>query len=201
MAPEKPHLDTSDSAIEELGRSAEQIRQMDVATKCRLKRTLLFKDSLLKEKHRAFFDEHFMNHPVIHISFSVCKRTPASVFLASICDAIATAANNWLKQYPLIEGVKVGNTNIYLQTLQKTLTIYNDARYDAKEFASKYASLPMQLFISLSEFVGECIGKYILLLDEYDVPFIHSHLESWSDKKEKKEVQSSLKVLIQIMFK
>ncbi|KAJ1663465.1 hypothetical protein IW140_001188 [Coemansia sp. RSA 1813] len=200
-ASEESHLDAPDSAIEELGRSAEQIRQMDVATKCRLKRTLLFKDSLLKEKHRAFFDEHFMKHPVIHISFSVCKRTPAGVFLASLCDAIATAANNWLKEYPLIEGVKVENTNIYLQTLQETLAVYKGARYDAKEFASKYASLPMQLFISLSEFVGECIGKYILLIDEYDVPFIHSHLESWSDEKEKKEVQSSLKVLIQLMFK
>ncbi|KAJ1661543.1 hypothetical protein EV178_006548, partial [Coemansia sp. RSA 1646] len=70
MAPEKSHLDAPDSAIEELGRSVAQIREMDVATKCRLQRTLLFKDSLLKEKHCAFFDEHFMKHPVIHISFS-----------------------------------------------------------------------------------------------------------------------------------
>ncbi|KAJ2560622.1 hypothetical protein IW140_006650, partial [Coemansia sp. RSA 1813] len=201
MAPEKSHLDAPDSAIEELGRSAEQIREMDVATKCRLKRTLLFEDSLLKEKHRAFFDEHFMKYPVIHISFSLCKGTPAGRFYVRLCNAIATAANNWLKQYPFIEGVEVESTNIYLQTLQETLTVYKNARYATKEFASEYADLPMQLFTSLSEFVGECIGQYILLIDEYDVPFIHSCLESWSDEKEKKEVQSLLKGLIQIMFK
>ncbi|KAJ1768675.1 hypothetical protein LPJ74_004688 [Coemansia sp. RSA 1843] len=201
MAPEEPHLDAPDIAIEELGRSAEQIRQMDIATKCRLKRTLLFKDSLLKEKHRAFFDEHFMKHPVIHISFSLCKDTPAGAFLVSLCDAIATSAGHWVEQYPLIEGVEVENTNIYLQTLQKTLAVYKDAGYDANEFASKYSRLHMQLFRSLSEFVGRCVGKYILLIDEYDIPFIHAHLESWSDEKEKKKVQNSLKILIQAMFK
>ncbi|KAJ2216508.1 hypothetical protein EV179_001303 [Coemansia sp. RSA 487] len=200
MAPEESHLDVPDSAIEELGQSAEQIRQMDVATKCQLKRTLLFEDSLLKEKHRVFFDEHFMKHPVIHISFSLCKGTPVGRFYVRLCDAIATAANNWLKQYPLIEGVEVENTNIYLQTLQKTLAVYKDARYATKNFASEYADMPMQLFIGLSEFVGECIGKYILLIDEYDVPFIHAHLKSWSDE-EKEEAQNSLKGLIQAMFK
>ncbi|KAJ1772422.1 hypothetical protein LPJ74_001513 [Coemansia sp. RSA 1843] len=73
-ASEESHLDAPDSAIEDLGRSAEQIREMDVATKCRLKRTLLFKDSLLKKKHHAFFDEHFMQHPVIHISFKFASN-------------------------------------------------------------------------------------------------------------------------------
>ncbi|KAJ2084844.1 hypothetical protein IW138_006564, partial [Coemansia sp. RSA 986] len=200
MAPEKSHLDAPDSAIEELGRSAEQIRQMDVATKCRLKRTLLFKDSLLKEKHRAFFDEHFMKHPVIHISFSLCKGTPAGVFLASVCDAIATAANNWLKQYPLINGIKVENTNRYLQRLQDTLNDHDSLQRKFEISADKHGRLPTLLFACLSEFVGECVGKYILLLDEYDVLFIHTHLKSWSDE-EKEEVQSSLKGLIQAMFK
>ncbi|KAJ1763628.1 hypothetical protein LPJ74_006780, partial [Coemansia sp. RSA 1843] len=201
MAPEKSHLDAPDSAIEELGRSAEQIREMDVATKCRLKRTLLFEDSLLKEKHRAFFDEHFMKYPVIHISFSLCKRTPAGVFLASLCDAIAAAANNWLKQYPLIEGVEVENTDRYLLRLQNILDDYDSAQRRLEISADKYGILLTLLFTRLSEFVGECIGKYILLIDEYDIPFIHAHLESWSDEKEKKKVQSSLKILIQAMFK
>ncbi|KAJ1666231.1 hypothetical protein EV178_002472 [Coemansia sp. RSA 1646] len=201
MAPEESHLDAPDSAIEKLCRSAEQIQQMDIATKCQLKRTLLFNDSLLKEKHRAFFDEHFMKHPVIHISFSLCKGTPVGRFYVRLCDAIATAADNWLKQYPLINGVKVENTNRYLRRLQNILDDYDAARCATKKFASEYADMPMQLFKSLSEFVGECIGKYILLLDEYDVPFIHSCLESWSDEKEKKEVQNSLKSLIQAMFK
>ncbi|KAJ1764269.1 hypothetical protein LPJ74_006681, partial [Coemansia sp. RSA 1843] len=124
MVPEASHLDAPDSAIEELGRSAEQIREMDVATKCRLKRTLLFKDSLLKEKHRAFFDEHFMKHPVIHISFSLCKRASPEVFLEMTCEAVAKAANSWLDQYPLIKDVEVDNANRYLRRLQDTLNAY-----------------------------------------------------------------------------
>ncbi|KAJ2563011.1 hypothetical protein IW140_006259, partial [Coemansia sp. RSA 1813] len=125
MAPEASHLDAPDSAIEDLGRSAEQVRQMDVATKCRLKRTLLFKDSLLKEKHRAFFDEHFMKHPVIHISFSLCKSASPEVFLEMTCEAVAKAANNWLDQYPLIKDVEVDNANRYLRRLQNTLDDYD----------------------------------------------------------------------------
>ncbi|KAJ2561280.1 hypothetical protein IW140_006591, partial [Coemansia sp. RSA 1813] len=200
MVPEASHLDAPDSAIEELGRSAEQIREMDVATKCRLKRTLLFKDSLLKEKHRAFFDEHFMKHPVIHISFSLCKRASPEVFLEMTCEAVAKAANSWLDQYPLIKDVEVDNANRYLRRLQDTLNAYSAAQCDENTSTKRYGKLLTLLCTRLSEFVGECIGKYILLLDEYDIPFIHSHLKLWSDK-EKEEVQSSLKVLIQAMFK
>ncbi|KAJ1763461.1 hypothetical protein LPJ74_006805, partial [Coemansia sp. RSA 1843] len=200
MAPEASHLDAPDSAIEDLGRSAEQVRQMDVATKCRLKRTLLFKDSLLKEKHRAFFDEHFMKHPVIHISFSLCKSASPEVFLEMTCEAVAKAANNWLDQYPLIKDVEVDNANRYLRRLQNTLDDYDSVQRQFEISADKHGRLLTLLFTRLSEFVGECIGKYILLLDEYDIPFIHAHLKLWSDK-EKEEVQSSLKVLIQAMFK
>ncbi|KAJ1798169.1 hypothetical protein LPJ59_002676, partial [Coemansia sp. RSA 2399] len=61
--PEELHLEVPDSAVEELGYSAEQIRLMGVAEKCRLKRELLFKDSLVKEKHSTFVEEHFMKYP------------------------------------------------------------------------------------------------------------------------------------------
>ncbi|KAJ2560969.1 hypothetical protein IW140_006619, partial [Coemansia sp. RSA 1813] len=183
IAPEEPHLDAPDSAIEELGRSAEQIRQMDIATKCRLKRTLLFKDSLLKEKHRAFFDEHFMNHPVIHISFSLCKGTSPEVFLDMACEAVAKAANSWLKHYAFISGRCVNNEADNIQGLLEILDDYKKARRDANTSTKRFGRLLTLLFACLSEFVGECIGKYILLLDEYDIPFIHAHLKSWSDEE------------------
>ncbi|KAJ1768158.1 hypothetical protein LPJ74_004998 [Coemansia sp. RSA 1843] len=85
------------SAIEELGQSAEQVRQMDIATKCRLKRTLLFKDSLLKEKHRAFFDEHFMKHPD---NFYLRKGLLVGVFEVPLAE-LGSGANN-IVDFPMV---------------------------------------------------------------------------------------------------
>ncbi|KAJ2862598.1 hypothetical protein GGI22_002147, partial [Coemansia erecta] len=200
-APEKSQLDVPDSAVEEFGHSAEQIRLMGVAEKCRLKRELLFKDSLLKEKHPAFVEEHFMKYPVIHISFSLCKAPSPGEFLVSLCAAIATAAEHWLEEYAMIEGVDVDSNDNKLEKLRRLLSVYDNSYFDVKEFASRHAGLPIQLFDCLSEFVRSHFGKYILLLDEYDVPFIRTHSESWKDEDGRLEMQDLLKRLIQTMFK
>ncbi|KAJ2382333.1 hypothetical protein GGI23_007390, partial [Coemansia sp. RSA 2559] len=200
-APEKSHVKVPDSAVEELGHSAEQIRLMSIAEKCRLKRELLFKDSLLKEKHPAFVKEHFMKYPVIHISFSLCKAPSPGAFLVSLCAAIATAAEHWLEEHTMIEGVDVDSNDNKLNDLRCSVSVYKSARFDFKEFASRRAGLPIQLFNCLSGFVRRHFGKYILLIDEYDVPFIYTHSESCSDETERWKMQNLLKRLIQTMFK
>ncbi|KAJ2377811.1 hypothetical protein IW150_001161, partial [Coemansia sp. RSA 2607] len=43
-------------------------------------------------------------------------------------------------------------------------------------------------------------GRYILLVDEYDIPFISIHLADW-DIKTKKAAQGIMKLLLQTMFK
>ncbi|KAJ2391652.1 hypothetical protein H4S02_001213 [Coemansia sp. RSA 2611] len=57
------------------------------------------------------------------------------------------------------------------------------------------------LHLSLSEyFVANLYGRYILLIDEYDIPFITVHLANWS-KEDKQAAQGILKLLFQTMLK
>ncbi|KAJ2304160.1 hypothetical protein H4R23_000624, partial [Coemansia sp. Cherry 401B] len=122
QSPEHEYLASiSDSIIEDSQAGDGGITQMDLATKCRLKREALFKGSLLQTMHPEFFREHFMRYPVLHINFS------------------------------------------------------------------KY-------------FVAHTYGRYILLIDEYDIPFITVHLANWS-KEDKQAAQDILKLMFQTMLK
>ncbi|KAJ1830031.1 hypothetical protein LPJ63_005189 [Coemansia sp. RSA 2711] len=122
QSPEHEYLASiSDSIIEDSQAGDGGITQMDLATKCRLKREALFKGSLLQTMHPEFFHEHFMRYPVLHLSLS---------------------------EY----------------------------------------------------FVAHTYGRYILLIDEYDIPFITVHLANWS-KEDKQAAQGILKLLFQTMLK
>ncbi|KAJ2321302.1 hypothetical protein IWW52_000829 [Coemansia sp. RSA 2704] len=64
QSPEHEYLASiSDSIIEDSQAGDGGITQMDLATKCRLKREALFKGSLLQTMHPEFFHEHFMRYP------------------------------------------------------------------------------------------------------------------------------------------
>ncbi|KAJ2364724.1 hypothetical protein H4S01_003625 [Coemansia sp. RSA 2610] len=56
------------------------------------------------------------------------------------------------------------------------------------------------MFKALSDFVAHTYGRYILLIDEYDIPFITVHLANWS-KEDKQAAQGILKLLFQTMLK
>ncbi|KAJ2387505.1 hypothetical protein GGI23_006259, partial [Coemansia sp. RSA 2559] len=74
ISPEEEYLHSvPDSAISTGGISTEGIQSMDVMERCRRKREYLFEGSLLQTMHPAFYREHFMKYPVLHISFSKCK--------------------------------------------------------------------------------------------------------------------------------
>ncbi|KAJ1856185.1 hypothetical protein LPJ76_002679, partial [Coemansia sp. RSA 638] len=69
QSPEHEYLTSiPDSIIDSSLLSSSGIAQLDLATKCCLKRECLFKDSLLQTMHPEFFHEHFMRYPVLHIS-------------------------------------------------------------------------------------------------------------------------------------
>ncbi|KAJ2598653.1 hypothetical protein GGF39_002568, partial [Coemansia sp. RSA 1721] len=82
MLPEATKLNrVSDSVIEECGFSTEQLLQMSVAERCRMKREWLFKDSLLKSMDPQFYQTHFMKYPVLQISLSECKGKTLGEFI------------------------------------------------------------------------------------------------------------------------
>ncbi|KAJ2461753.1 hypothetical protein EV174_007195, partial [Coemansia sp. RSA 2320] len=65
---------------------------------------------------------------------------------------------------------------------------------------SEHTDLAQSLFKALSTFVSKQYGRYILLIDEYDIPFITGYLAKWSNE-DKQAALDILKALFQEMFK
>ncbi|KAJ2803006.1 hypothetical protein H4R21_002196, partial [Coemansia helicoidea] len=124
--------------------SPAEVRAMDIATKCRYKREALFDGSLLQTMHPAFFHEHFMKHPVVHINLSKCKGGSLDDFVINLCCSFAAVIEK----------------------------VVDEAQH----------------------------GRYILLIDEYDIPFITIRLAEWS-KEDKGAAWGILKLLFQKMLK
>ncbi|KAJ1754808.1 hypothetical protein LPJ58_004509, partial [Coemansia sp. RSA 1591] len=134
QSPEHEYLTSiPDSIIDSSLLGSGGVAQLDMATKCRLKRECLFKDSLLQTMHPEFFQEHFM-------------------------------------------------------------------RYESADDGVKYINFAQKLFEALSDFVSDVYGRYILLIDEYDIPFITVQLANWS-AEDKQAAQGILKLLFQTMLK
>ncbi|KAJ2278998.1 hypothetical protein J3F81_000194 [Coemansia sp. RSA 371] len=144
QSPEHEYLTSiPDSIIDSSLLGSGGVAQLDMATKCRLKRECLFKDSLLQTMHPEFFQEHFMRYPVLHILLS---------------------------------------------------------NYESADDGVKYINFAQKLFEALSDFVSDVYGRYILLIDEYDIPFITVQLANWS-AEDKQAAQGILKLLFQTMLK
>ncbi|KAJ2435054.1 hypothetical protein IWW41_001113 [Coemansia sp. RSA 2522] len=139
QSPEHEYLTSiPDSIIDSSLLGSGGVAQLDMATKCRLKRECLFKDSLLQTMHPEFFQEHFMRYPSIS--------------------------------------------------------------YESADDGVKYINFAQKLFEALSDFVSDVYGRYILLIDEYDIPFITVQLANWS-AEDKQAAQGILKLLFQTMLK
>ncbi|KAJ1805081.1 hypothetical protein LPJ77_004422 [Coemansia sp. RSA 2523] len=136
QSPEHEYLTSiPDSIIDSSLLGSGGVAQLDMATKCRLKRECLFKDSLLQTMHPEFFQEHFMR-----------------------------------------------------------------ISYESADDGVKYINFAQKLFEALSDFVSDVYGRYILLIDEYDIPFITVQLANWS-AEDKQAAQGILKLLFQTMLK
>ncbi|KAJ2258042.1 hypothetical protein GGH98_000447 [Coemansia sp. RSA 454] len=166
QSPEHEYLTSiPDSIIDSSLLGSGGVAQLDMATKCRLKRECLFKDSLLQTMHPEFFQEHFMRYPVLHILLSKCKGKSLGIFIVNLfC-------------------VK-----------------YESISYESADDGVKYINFAQKLFEALSDFVSDVYGRYILLIDEYDIPFITVQLANWS-AEDKQAAQGILKLLFQTMLK
>ncbi|KAJ2231609.1 hypothetical protein EV180_000216 [Coemansia sp. RSA 518] len=156
QSPEHEYLTSiPDSIIDSSLLGSGGVAQLDMATKCRLKRECLFKDSLLQTMHPEFFQEHFMR---------------------------ALMSIN------------------YADRLKRFCVKYESISYESADDGVKYINFAQKLFEALSDFVSDVYGRYILLIDEYDIPFITVQLANWS-AEDKQAAQGILKLLFQTMLK
>ncbi|KAJ2041554.1 hypothetical protein H4S03_000278 [Coemansia sp. S3946] len=195
MSPELDYLESMpDSMI------AEAVSDMDVAALCRKKRECLFNDSLLQTIYPDFYAEHFMKYPVLYISLSKCKGASFGTFIRSLCDTLASVTRKWLEE------IELTNTNISirakypLEELKAALRLFQESRSLPSNQMLGYTDLAKSLFQALSTFIAKQYGRYLLLIDEYDIPFISIHLADWSIK-EKKAALDVMKALFQDMLK
>ncbi|KAJ2160826.1 hypothetical protein GGF46_001956 [Coemansia sp. RSA 552] len=196
MLPEQAKVSEVPDSI--LGR--DDVAQMDVATKCRLKRECLFQDSLLRTMHPAFFSEHFMKYPVVHLSLSECKGETLGDFVMNLCGIFAGAAEQWLENYYSTRAQATTTIPIYVQKLEQLIKRCVTISSETGDCAVQYKNLPQMIFKSLSNLITKAFGRYILLIDEYDIPFISVCLASWS-RADKAAAQGILKLLFQSMLK
>ncbi|KAJ2250734.1 hypothetical protein GGH97_000482 [Coemansia sp. RSA 475] len=177
QSPEHEYLTSiPDSIIDSSLLGSGGVAQLDMATKCRLKRECLFKDSLLQTMHPEFFQEHFMRYPVLHILLSKCKGKSLGIFISTNVDIN------------------------YADRLKRFCVKYESISYESADDGVKYINFAQKLFEALSDFVSDVYGRYILLIDEYDIPFITVQLANWS-AEDKQAAQGILKLLFQTMLK
>ncbi|KAJ2014003.1 hypothetical protein IWW57_005947, partial [Coemansia sp. S610] len=195
MSPELDYLEAMpDSMI------AEGSGEADVTALCRKKRECLFKDSLLQTMYPEFYAEHFMKYPVLYISFSKCKGASFGTFIRALCDTFAGAIKKWLVEIELTDARISIRAKYPLDELKRKLLAYQNASDLPSEKMASYTDLAQALFQALSTLVAHQFGKYLLLIDEYDIPFISIHLAKWSDE-DKLAALDVMKALFQDMLK
>ncbi|KAJ2481835.1 hypothetical protein IWW56_001451 [Coemansia sp. RSA 2131] len=88
----------------------------------------------------------------------------------------------------------------YLDDATHFYQVYKDVCRGPDDMGLKYKNLALRMFKALSSFVSKTFGRYILLIDEYDIPFITINLANWSPE-DKQAAQGILKLLFQTMLK
>ncbi|KAJ1848487.1 hypothetical protein LPJ73_003957, partial [Coemansia sp. RSA 2703] len=201
MLPEAENLDrVFDSVIDDMSLEDGQVTEMSLAEKCRAKREWLFRDSLLKSMDPQFYETHFMKYPVLNISLSRAKGDTLGEFVVNLCGCLVEVAEKWIREYDIANPKQKRNACLEVKELRRCTNKYRKYRIKADKFATTYKNMIQSIFESLSAFVSSQFGRYILLVDEYDIPFISIHLADW-DIKTKKAAQGIMKLLLQTMFK
>ncbi|KAJ2381881.1 hypothetical protein GGI05_005834, partial [Coemansia sp. RSA 2603] len=199
ILPEGDKLErVSDSVIEDFTLEEGQVADMTLAEKCRAKREWLFRDSLLKSMDPQFYKTHFMKYPVLNISLSRAKGGTLGEFIVNLCECLVVESEKWLDEYDSHTSNQKYSSKA--AELREYIRKYKTLHFETDEVATRYKNLIQRLFESLSAFVKSQFGRYILLVDEYDIPFISIHLAKWSSDT-KLEAQGIMKLLLQTMFK
>ncbi|KAJ2688761.1 hypothetical protein IWW39_001976 [Coemansia spiralis] len=188
------------SALSSDGLGAQAVSEMDVASLCRKKRECLFKDSLLLTKYPGFFKEHFMKYPVLYISLSECKGASFGIFLKSLGNTLAGVAQKWVEEIELIRAQVSDRARYSFEQLKSELELHHKSRSLPASQMAEHAELTQSLFQAISTFIAKQFGQYLLLIDEYDIPFISIHLAKWSDE-DKQAALDVMKTLFQKMLK
>ncbi|KAJ1851018.1 hypothetical protein LPJ73_003194, partial [Coemansia sp. RSA 2703] len=141
-----------------------------------------------------------MKYPVISISFSRCKGSTLGEFIIDLCKIIEVAAQVWLKQYKSIGSDADQNSSMEVEELKEVIRITKDLRKKPGSEIADYSHIVYELFTSLSNFVYSWFGHYILLVDEYDMPFVTITLSNW-DIETKNTARKIMKKLYDIMIK
>ncbi|KAJ2771119.1 hypothetical protein IWQ56_001907, partial [Coemansia nantahalensis] len=179
--------------------SPAEVRAMDIATKCRYKREALFDGSLLQTMHPAFFDEHFMKHPVVHINLSMCKGVSLDEFVINLCCSFADVIEKVVDEAH--HGTAEQTTLLpELDNLCQLRRLSEAAAKGSDDTGGQLRNLALRMFEAISRYVRKRYGRYILLIDEYDIPFITIRLADWS-KEDKSAAWGILKLLFQKMLK
>ncbi|KAJ2821878.1 hypothetical protein GGI24_004093 [Coemansia furcata] len=173
---------------------------MDISSLCRKKRECLFKDSLLQTKYPGFFKDHFMKYPVLYISLSECKGASFGTFIRALCDTFANVAQKWIEEIELVGTTVSVRARHPFEQLKIVLDFFYKARMAPSSLMSDHTDMAKSLFQALSTFIAKQFGQYLLLIDEYDIPFISIHLAKWSSD-DKQAALDVMKTLFQKMLK
>ncbi|KAJ2554507.1 hypothetical protein EV175_002558, partial [Coemansia sp. RSA 1933] len=173
---------------------------LTVAELCRKKREFLFRDSTLKKEDPDFFEQHFCKHPVIYLSFAQCKVASFDEFIVQLS---AVMVKVFKKARHDIQGSGIellGDADEAMQTLGYIIGKY-ERSCDEPAYILGCIGLAKRIFNHLSTLVRHHYGcRYILLADEYDVPFITVYQSNWP-ADQKQDALTVLKGLFGFMFK
>ncbi|KAJ1726743.1 hypothetical protein LPJ72_006227, partial [Coemansia sp. Benny D160-2] len=176
------------------------VADLSVADICWKKREWLFRNSILKKKDPRFFKQHFGKHPVIFLSFSRCIGPSLADFLKQLCDVMIQGYNDWICDFEGSDTELSEDVSGAKQELDNIIRTFNGSRSNpAHILGSTY--LAQDIFENLSTLIRDHFNRcYILLADDYDVPFITVSQSDWPADQQRNTL-IALKILFAFMFK
>ncbi|KAJ1996831.1 hypothetical protein GGI06_006662, partial [Coemansia sp. S85] len=141
-----------------------------------------------------------MKYPVLYISLSECKGASFGIFLKSLGNTLAGVAQKWVEEIELTRAQVSDRARYSFEQLKRKLLVYENASDLPASLMAEHAELTQSLFQAISTFIAKQFGQYLLLIDEYDIPFISIHLAKWSEE-DKQAALDVMKTLFQKMLK
>ncbi|KAJ2087000.1 hypothetical protein IW138_005280 [Coemansia sp. RSA 986] len=145
---------------------------------CRRARENFFKNRLLFDTEREFYDEHFCKYPVIRIDLKTVAGDSLGSFYESLARCFDKTVQKWLRRT---------KGQHFSEDTKKEYEILQREHESFKRHPNIYTKdwlnsphLALSLFENLASFLQEKYqSKYIVLLDEYDVPLTHIQGKPW----------------------
>ncbi|KAJ1987663.1 hypothetical protein GGI25_005655 [Coemansia spiralis] len=163
---------------------------------CRLSRGKLFEDSLLRTEESEFFDEHFCKYPVIRLDFKNVEGSSLGTFYSSLATTIARAVNTWMEKsedQQLSRPLKKQRRNLvrHYDSLMGKLSNLSDVDWESQSGMGRITFCLLENFL-----YKHYESKYIVLVDEYDVPLVKMQGKTWCGR-----AQETYTRLLGVIFK